>query len=45
MTKFSERQIRLLFGGIGIGCFALLLALEVLARRTRPRFSILPATR
>jgi DNA-binding CsgD family transcriptional regulator len=29
MTKFSERQTRLLFGGIGIGCFALLLALEV----------------
>lgn len=29
MTKLSERKIRLLFGGIGIGCFALLLALEV----------------
>jgi len=29
MIKLSERKIRLLFGGIGIGCFALLLALEV----------------
>ena len=29
MTKLSERKIRLLFGGVGIGCFGLLLALEV----------------
>jgi DNA-binding NarL/FixJ family response regulator len=32
MLKHSERKIRLLFGGIGIGCFALLLALEVLTQ-------------
>ena len=29
MKKLGERRVRFLFGGIGIGCFALLLALEV----------------
>jgi DNA-binding CsgD family transcriptional regulator len=28
MTKLSERQLRWLLGGVGTGCFALLLALE-----------------
>jgi DNA-binding CsgD family transcriptional regulator len=30
MTKLSEQQLRWLFGGAGVGCFILLLALEVL---------------
>jgi DNA-binding CsgD family transcriptional regulator len=28
MAKLSERQLRWLFGGVGIGCFALLMAVE-----------------
>jgi DNA-binding CsgD family transcriptional regulator len=30
MTKLSERQLRWLFGGVGTGCFALLLGLETM---------------
>jgi DNA-binding CsgD family transcriptional regulator len=29
MTRLGERQLRWLLGGIGLGCFALLLALEI----------------
>jgi DNA-binding CsgD family transcriptional regulator len=29
MAKLNERQLRWLFGGVGMGCFALLLALEI----------------
>lgn len=29
MTRLSERQLRWLLGGVGLGCFALLLALEI----------------
>lgn len=32
MTKLSERQLRWLLGGVGIGCFTLLLAIEVLTQ-------------
>lgn len=37
MTTLSERQLRWLFGGAGIGCFALLLALEVLTQEDEIR--------
>src|SRR5215468_2850907 len=30
MTKLSERQFRWLLGGVGVGCFALLMALETM---------------
>jgi DNA-binding CsgD family transcriptional regulator len=32
MTRLSERQLRWLLGGVGVGCFALLLGLEFLTQ-------------
>jgi DNA-binding CsgD family transcriptional regulator len=32
MNKLDERQLRWLFGGVGVGCFALLLALEIITQ-------------
>jgi DNA-binding CsgD family transcriptional regulator len=32
MTKLSERQLRWLLGGVGVGCFALLMALETVTQ-------------
>jgi DNA-binding CsgD family transcriptional regulator len=32
MTKLSERQLRWLLGGVGVGCFTLLMALETMTQ-------------